>query len=111
MPEKEVVVNENKIPGLSIAALVLGIISLVSWCLWFVSIPCGILALIFGIIGLRKNKKGFAITGLVTGSITLAIWAIIMTFAVAGEFADALSSNNYNRGYKKSSSYSRLLDL
>ena len=36
--------NDKK--GFSIAALVLGIIALVLCCIWYVSIPCGIIALI-----------------------------------------------------------------
>ena len=53
MVENEV----KKVFGLNIAALVLGIVSLVLWCFWFISIPCAILALIFGIIGIKKAGK------------------------------------------------------
>ena len=35
--------------GFAIAALVLGIVSIVLACVWFLSIPCGILAIIPGI--------------------------------------------------------------
>ncbi len=57
--------------GLSIAAMVLGISSLV---LWFVGFILAVLAIIFGAIGLkRKRGRGFAITGLVTGIIGLIV--------------------------------------
>lgn len=70
-------VEKQKIYGLNIAALVLGIVSLVLWCVWFISIPCSIIALIFGIIGVKKAGKSMAIGGIVTGSIALAIWVIL----------------------------------
>lgn len=63
--------------GLNIAALVLGIVSIVFWCVWFIAIPCAILALIFGIIGIKKAGKGFALAGIITSSIALAILTVI----------------------------------
>jgi len=81
--ETEVVTQEPKnTNGLSIAAFVLGIISLVLWCVWMISIPCSILALIFGILGIKKPGKGMAIAGIVTGAIALSIWV----FAFSGAF-------------------------
>ena len=44
--------------GFSIAALVLGIVAIVLCCIWYISIPCGILAVIFGILGIKSSKKG-----------------------------------------------------
>lgn len=95
MEENEVkqteVVNESK--GLSIASMVLGIVSVVMLCLWYVSIPCAILAIIFAIIGRKKGGKGMATAGLVLGIIALAIDVLIVVFAigVAGEIMSAAS--------------------
>ena len=74
--------NDKK--GFSIAALVLGIIALVLCCIWYVSIPCGIIALILGIIGLKSSKRGFSIAGIITGIIgTLALIIIlILSFGI-----------------------------
>lgn len=84
MEENEVkqteIVNESK--GLSIAAMVLGIVSLVMLCVWYVSIPCAILAIIFSIIGRKKGGKGMATAGLVLGIIALAIDVLLVVFAV-----------------------------
>jgi len=77
---------QKKVNGLSIAALVLGIVSIVLWCVWFISIPCSILALIFGILGIKKPGKGFALTGLITGAISLVIWVVIFALAFIGGF-------------------------
>jgi hypothetical protein len=71
--------------GFGIAALVLGIVSLVFFCscLTYITAP---LAIIFGIVQLVKSKKegkGLAIAGLITGCIALAaciaFWVLAMT--------------------------------
>lgn len=60
--------------GLAVAALVLGIIGLVLSMVPFIPYPLAILAIIFGAIGIKKQiKKGLAITGIVTGIITLGL--------------------------------------
>ena len=59
--------------GFSIAALVLGIVAIVLCCVWYISIPCGILAIVFGTIGLRSSKRGMSISGIVTGIIGIII--------------------------------------
>lgn len=73
--EQEVVQDENK--GFSIASMVLGIISIVLFCIWYLSIPCAILAIIFGVVGMKKGGKGMAIAGLVLGIIAVAIVGIL----------------------------------
>lgn len=75
---KEEVVVENK--GFSIASMVLGIISIVLFCIWYLSIPCAILAIIFGIVGMKKGAKGMAVAGLVLGIIAVAIVGIFVIF-------------------------------
>lgn len=77
-------VSKKDRKGFAIAALVLGIVSIVLACLWFLSIPCGILAIIFGALGLKSTKKGLSIAGIVTGIIgTLALVIIlIISFGV-----------------------------
>ena len=83
MEENEVktnVVTESK--GLSIASMVLGIVSVVTLCVSYVSVVCAVLAIIFGIIGRKKGAKGMAITGLVLGIITLSIDIFMIVFAV-----------------------------
>ena len=65
--------------GFSIASLVLGILSLVCCCFWYVSGIFAVLGLIFSIIVLVKHKpgKGLAIAGLICSAIGLII-AVIM---------------------------------
>ena len=95
MEENEVkqteIVNESK--GLSIASMVLGIVALVMLCVYYISIPCAILAIIFAIIGRKKGGKGMATAGLVLGIIALAfdILIVIFAFGVASEIMSAAS--------------------
>ena len=74
-------VNKKDRKAFSIAALVLGIISIVLSCLWYVSVPAGILAIILGIIGLKSTKRNFSIAGIVTGVIGILL-TILLIFAI-----------------------------
>ncbi len=68
--------NKTESKGLSIASMVLGIISVVLCCFAYISIPCAILAIIFGIVGMKKGGKGMGIAGLVLGIIAIALYAL-----------------------------------
>ena len=78
----ETPVQESK--GLSIASMILGIVSVVLFCIWYISVPCAILAIIFGILGKKKGGRGMAIAGLVLGIVALAIIIVIYLLAIAG---------------------------
>lgn len=72
--------QQNGGKGLSIAAMVLGIVAVVLCCIWYLSIPCAILAIIFGIIGKKRDGRGMAIAGLVLGIVAIGLYVL----AVAG---------------------------
>lgn len=83
--------------GMAVAALVLGIISLVLFCFWYLAIPCGILAIIFGSIGGKRAKAGasgggMAKGGLICGciSVGLALVVFILVFAGCALFGSQL---------------------
>ena len=76
--------------GFSITALVMGIVSLIGFCVGYVSIPCAILGIIFGFLGKNKGGKGMAIAGLVTSIITIALWIIVLILVFAFGFSSAL---------------------
>ncbi len=63
--------------GLAIASLVLGILALVLFCIPYVPEICGILALIFGIIGLKSSKRGMSIAGIVTGILGIVLCVVL----------------------------------
>lgn len=95
--------ENTKINGFNIASLVLGIVSIVLWCMWFISIPCSILALIFGILGIKKQGKGMAIAGIITGAISLVIWVVLFFGAFMFGFIEGITDGGTN--YYSSSRY------
>jgi len=76
--------------GYSIAALVLGIISVVFMCLWMIAIPCGILAIIFGYIGRGGYVgRGMSTAGLVLGIVGISIDLVFIFLYAAGMAASS----------------------
>lgn len=68
--------------GKAVASLVLGIIGLIAWFIPLFGAPVTIVGVILGILGLKSQKPGMAITGLVMSSIGL-IATIINSFLEA----------------------------
>ena len=73
--DAEVVEDTRK--GLSITALVLGICSIVFCKYIFISVACGVLAVIFGLKGKKRGGKGMAAAGFITGIIGLSLEALL----------------------------------
>jgi len=74
--------------GIAIASMVLGIISIPLVCFWYISIPCAILAIIFGVVGRSAAKKGaprggMATAGLVCGLIGLLLYILVIAGCLA----------------------------
>jgi hypothetical protein len=88
--------------GFAVASLVLGIVSLVMFFTVWLPFLLGVLAIVFGTLGIsRANKlggkqKGLAIAGIVCGAVAmvLAILFIVLIVNVASdqEFQDVFSS-------------------
>lgn len=77
--------------GLAITAMVLGIISLVAWCIPIFAILLAVLAIIFGCCGLKQHK-GMAWTGIICGGIHFVFWVglfLLVTLGVLGAGAAA----------------------
>ena len=68
--------EKNK-SGMGAAALTLGIISIVASIFWYISLPTGVLAIIFGAKSVRKVGSKTGKAGLITGIIGLAALAFI----------------------------------
>ncbi len=96
--------------GFCIASLVLGIVALVFFCLWYISIPCGILAVTFGILGIKTINKGMAMAGLITGAIGLVISTLIVIILFMFGFAIGMSDALDNIGNEYHRSYNRIYD-
>lgn len=68
--------------GMALASLILGCTSICCCCFVFLALPCAVLAVIFGIIGLKSSRKGLAIAGLATGICGLAFAVYLLVFAI-----------------------------
>lgn len=68
--------KENKSP-MGITSLVLGIISLITVLFWYMSVPTGILAIIFGTKSIRKMGSKLGKAGLITGIVGLSLCVFI----------------------------------
>ena len=82
--ENKVEVNEtaeapkSERKGFNITSMILGIIAVVCVCWWYVSIPCAIIAIIFGVVGKQDAGKGMGTTGLILGIIALALYVLMV---------------------------------
>ncbi|MCX4789744.1 MULTISPECIES: DUF4190 domain-containing protein [unclassified Streptomyces] len=85
--------------GLGIAAMVLGIIAVVGFCMWGLGVILGVLALIFGIVGrgrVRRNEAtngGMALAGIILGSIGIVISGAFLALMIWG-----IASGDFEEG-------------
>ena len=68
--------EDNKKSILHIVSLVLGIISIVTNLFWYMVLPTGILAIIFGVKSVKKTGSKIAKAGVITGIIGLALFVL-----------------------------------
>ncbi len=67
----------------AVVAFVLGVLSVVSFCFWFSSVPLGIAAIVCGLAGGRSSQRGLAKAGIICGAVGIALTVIIvMIFAL-----------------------------
>ena len=67
--------NKNNKSAMGVSSLVLGIISIVASLFWYITLPAGILAIIFGAKSIKKTGRKIGKAGLTTGIIGLSIGA------------------------------------
>ena len=67
--------EKRKKSGMGIAALVLGIISIVFTLFWYISVPTGILGIIFGAKSIKKVGSKLGKAGLATGIVGISLCA------------------------------------
>jgi len=82
--------------GMAVAGMVLGIVSLVLICVWFISIPCAIVGLCLSCAGKSRSNKtntgsGMAVAGIVLSCVTLAL--IVAMFFIWGSIASNVIRN------------------
>lgn len=71
--------------GMAIASMVLGIVSIVLCCIWYISVPCAIIGLILGILYNKKGtKSGMATAGIVCSIIAIVLVVLVFILAALG---------------------------
>lgn len=61
----------------ALISMIAGIASLIFSCCCFLSIPCGIAAIVFGILGYKSERRAMAIAGIVIGAISIVITLVV----------------------------------
>ena len=82
--------NNKKKSTMHIASLVLGIISIITVLFWYMSLPTGILAIIFGVKSARKTGSKIGKAGMVTGIVGISISAFIYMSIIAIIIAESV---------------------
>ncbi len=83
--------KEKKFFVLDIDSLVLGILSILTALFWYISLPSGILAIVFGVKSVHKTGSKIGKAGMILGIIGLALF----TFIYISLILMILSSNVY----------------
>lgn len=68
--------------GMAIAALVLGIVAITTSLIWFISVPTGVLAIVFGALGLKSAGRRKALAGVITGSLGVIFSILFIVLAI-----------------------------
>lgn len=80
--------TSNGRKGFNITSLILGIISVICFCAWYIAVPTGIIAIIFSVAGKKDDGRGMGVAGMVLGIIGL-ILTILWICLIAGLLAAA----------------------
>ncbi|MDQ0297928.1 hypothetical protein J2S78_000336 [Salibacterium salarium] len=89
MSENRVVIEKPEGNGMAVAGMVLGIIGVVLNWIPFLPYVLGVLAIIFGIVGMKQPvKQGVSKAGLILGIITIGLkilfWVIVILLGSMG---------------------------
>ncbi len=68
--------NANQ-SAMGIASLVLGIISILTALFWYLTLPTGILAIVFGVKSIHKVGSKLGKAGMITGIVGLSVFVFI----------------------------------
>jgi hypothetical protein len=69
--------------GMATASLVLGIVTYVAWCFPILPMIASIAGLVLGILGLKSNRRGQAIAGIVLSGMAVAVVIAYPVFVFA----------------------------
>ncbi len=83
--------EENGTSGLAIASMVLGIVSIFTFCFVVISIICAVVGFVLGCVALGSNKKGkgMAIAGIVTSLVSVILLIVlVIIYGTSNDVAD-----------------------
>lgn len=69
--------NYKNKSAMNVASLVLGIISIITALFWYITLPTGILAIVFGVKSALKTGSKIGKAGMITGIVGLSLFAFI----------------------------------
>lgn len=79
--------------GLAVAALVLGVLSLLVFCIPWIALPAAVAAIVLGVVVRRRGPEligsenvTMATVGVVCGSVAVTLIALILLVAATGQF-------------------------
>lgn len=92
--------QKEPLDTMSLISMIAGIISLLSCCLWPLSLITGIAAIVLGVMGMKKapQSKGFAIAGIICGGIGVFLALISIIMLIIGKsinWSDFANSSRY----------------
>lgn len=85
--------------GLSIASLVVGILSLCGSGAWWCGGILAMVAIVLGVLGLNTRGRGMAMAGIILGAVALLLTIILTIFFRGGIFINLFRNFMQNRGY------------
>ncbi|MEG2377009.1 MAG: DUF4190 domain-containing protein [Clostridia bacterium] len=85
--------DANGKSGMATASMVLGIISIVFGCCFYISLPIAIVGLVLGILSYKSNKSGMALAGIIMSSVAIVVTVIVIILG----FSTAVFSNAFSR--------------
>lgn len=86
--------------GLGITGMVLGIISLVFFCVFYIGLPCAIIGLVLSIVSASKaksvgQKNGMATAGIICSAISIGLGLIVILLGVIGIIGSVGMGSSY----------------
>lgn len=75
--------------GMAVTSMVLGIVALALFCIWYLALPCGIVGLALGVVGMNKAKavgmkSSMAVAGIACSCVALGIMALFVVLVIIG---------------------------
>ena len=70
--------------------MILGIIAAAFSCVFYISIPCGVVGLVLSLLGKKKSKAANAPTGAATAGMVLSIIGVVLGLIVGLIFGGAI---------------------